>query len=161
MLTAESRLRRRSSGCSSSPRVRRLPPHDVLLAILRPLMHLGPTCEICYRQCHPARLIPKDGMLHPYLAVPLSCCHPDLFPVLELTHNHGTEDDDSFQAHSGNSEPKGYGHIGLSGERQQTRAADRIVDMLEFKPIIQSNDPAVENSLHACSAGCARCMQEI
>jgi lactoylglutathione lyase len=34
--------------------------------------------------------------------------------TLELTHNHGSEDDDSFEAHSGNTEPKGYGHIGLS-----------------------------------------------
>jgi len=32
---------------------------------------------------------------------------------LELTHNHGSEDDPDFQAHSGNSEPKGYGHIGF------------------------------------------------
>lgn len=36
--------------------------------------------------------------------------------ALELTHNWGTESDESFQAHSGNTEPKGYGHIGLSGE---------------------------------------------
>lgn len=35
--------------------------------------------------------------------------------ALELTHNWGSENDDSFQAHNGNSEPKGYGHIGLSG----------------------------------------------
>ncbi|KAK9810975.1 hypothetical protein WJX73_002729 [Symbiochloris irregularis] len=33
---------------------------------------------------------------------------------LELTHNWGTEDDDSYKAHNGNEEPKGYGHIGLS-----------------------------------------------
>ena len=35
--------------------------------------------------------------------------------ALELTHNWGSESDDSFQTHNGNSEPKGYGHIGLSG----------------------------------------------
>ena len=34
-------------------------------------------------------------------------------PVLELTHNHGTESDDSFSYHNGNTDPKGFGHIGF------------------------------------------------
>lgn len=34
-------------------------------------------------------------------------------PVLELTHNHGTENDDKFKVHDGNSEPQGFGHIGF------------------------------------------------
>lgn len=34
--------------------------------------------------------------------------------VLELTHNWGSEDDPDFQAHSGNEEPKGFGHIGFA-----------------------------------------------
>jgi len=34
-------------------------------------------------------------------------------PVLELTHNHGTETDPDFSYHNGNAEPKGYGHIGF------------------------------------------------
>jgi len=34
-------------------------------------------------------------------------------PVLELTHNHGTENDPTFSYHNGNTEPKGYGHIGF------------------------------------------------
>ena len=34
--------------------------------------------------------------------------------VLELTHNHGTEDQDDFSYHSGNEEPKGFGHICVS-----------------------------------------------
>jgi lactoylglutathione lyase len=35
-------------------------------------------------------------------------------PVLELTHNHGTENDDAFQLHTGNEEGRqGFGHIGF------------------------------------------------
>jgi len=34
-------------------------------------------------------------------------------PVLELTHNHGTEKDEKFQVHTGNSDPQGFGHIGF------------------------------------------------
>jgi lactoylglutathione lyase len=34
--------------------------------------------------------------------------------LLELTHNHGTETDASFSHHDGNSEPRGFGHIGVS-----------------------------------------------
>merc|ERR1719183_3403404 len=36
-------------------------------------------------------------------------------PVLEMTHNHGTEKDDTFQVHTGNGDPvawNGFGHIG-------------------------------------------------
>lgn len=31
--------------------------------------------------------------------------------ILELTHNHGTEDKDGFSYHDGNAEPQGFGHI--------------------------------------------------
>jgi len=34
--------------------------------------------------------------------------------LLELTHNHGTENEREFTHHNGNDEPRGFGHIGLS-----------------------------------------------
>jgi lactoylglutathione lyase len=34
--------------------------------------------------------------------------------LLELTHNHGTESDPDFSYHSGNSDPRGFGHICVS-----------------------------------------------
>ena len=34
--------------------------------------------------------------------------------MLELTHNWGTEEDDACKYHSGNEEPKGFGHLGFT-----------------------------------------------
>jgi lactoylglutathione lyase len=34
-------------------------------------------------------------------------------PALELTFNHGTEKDDTFAIHTGNTTPQGFGHIGF------------------------------------------------
>ncbi|KAL9099836.1 MAG: hypothetical protein Q9163_004712 [Psora crenata] len=48
--------------------------------------------------------------------------------VLELTHNYGTEEDDTFKANNGNSDPgKGFGHICISVDAIQA-ACQRIED---------------------------------
>lgn len=33
--------------------------------------------------------------------------------LLELTHNHGTENQPDFKHHNGNTDPRGFGHIGF------------------------------------------------
>lgn len=34
--------------------------------------------------------------------------------LLELTHNHGTENDANFSYHNGNADPRGFGHLAIS-----------------------------------------------
>lgn len=43
--------------------------------------------------------------------------------LLELTHNHGTENDPDFHYHNGNAQPQGYGHIGLSVDNVEEACA--------------------------------------
>ncbi len=48
--------------------------------------------------------------------------------ILELTHNHGTEDDISFSYHDGNKEPRGFGHIAFRVPDVQ-KACKRFEDL--------------------------------
>ena len=54
----------------------------------------------------------------------------DMFqPVLELTHNHGTEKDNDFKHYNGNEDDrKGFGHIGFLVD-DVYKACDAIRDM--------------------------------
>eukprot|EP00294_Goniomonas_avonlea_P016195 CAMPEP_0114556202 /NCGR_PEP_ID=MMETSP0114-20121206/9167_1 /TAXON_ID=31324 /ORGANISM="Goniomonas sp, Strain m" /LENGTH=332 /DNA_ID=CAMNT_0001741399 /DNA_START=10 /DNA_END=1008 /DNA_ORIENTATION=+ len=45
-------------------------------------------------------------------------------PVLELTYNHGTELDDNFHYHNGNTDPRGFGHIGFLVDDVYATCAD-------------------------------------
>ncbi len=57
-----------------------------------------------------------------------SSIHPlnTLAGVLELTHNHGTENDPSFKYSNGNSDPgRGFGHIAITVDDVQV-ACDRL-----------------------------------
>jgi len=54
-------------------------------------------------------------------------------PVLELTHNHGTESDPNFKYHNGNDEPKGYGHLGFLVDDVNAAFADMEKMGIQFK----------------------------
>eukprot|EP01125_Pyxidicula_operculata_P009078 TRINITY_DN2_c0_g1_i1.p1 TRINITY_DN2_c0_g1~~TRINITY_DN2_c0_g1_i1.p1 ORF type:complete len:331 (-),score=78.16 TRINITY_DN2_c0_g1_i1:131-1123(-) len=54
-------------------------------------------------------------------------------PVLELTHNHGTESDTNFKYHSGNEEPKGFGHLAFLVDNINDAAADLEANKVQFK----------------------------
>lgn len=53
--------------------------------------------------------------------------------ILELTHNYGTENDDGFSYHDGNSEPKGFGHICFSVPNLDEAVAHFDKNGVEFK----------------------------
>mmetsp|Transcript_54954 Transcript_54954/g.139327 ORF Transcript_54954/g.139327 Transcript_54954/m.139327 type:complete len:398 (+) Transcript_54954:38-1231(+) len=54
-------------------------------------------------------------------------------PVLELTWNHGTEHDADFRVHDGNSEPRGFGHIGFLVDDIEGTCARMEADGVQFK----------------------------
>jgi len=57
-----------------------------------------------------------------------------LWPVcLELTWNHGTEKDESFNIHDGNAEPQGFGHIGFLVDDLKQTQANLVAKGVEFK----------------------------
>jgi lactoylglutathione lyase len=41
--------------------------------------------------------------------------------IIELTHNHGTENDENYKVHNGNKEPQGFGHVCVSVDNIQVR----------------------------------------
>uniref|UniRef100_A0A6B2LD05 lactoylglutathione lyase n=1 Tax=Arcella intermedia TaxID=1963864 RepID=A0A6B2LD05_9EUKA len=51
--------------------------------------------------------------------------------VLELTHNHGTESKPEFSYHSGNTDPKGFGHLGFLVDDVQS--AQKVLSELQYQ----------------------------
>merc|ERR1712187_250734 len=52
---------------------------------------------------------------------------------LELTWNHGTENDPTFQVHDGNKQPQGFGHIGFLVDDLDAACARMDADGVQFK----------------------------
>eukprot|EP00039_Didymoeca_costata_P006430 m.90085 g.90085 ORF g.90085 m.90085 type:complete len:743 (+) comp13255_c0_seq6:75-2303(+) len=51
---------------------------------------------------------------------------------LELTHNHGTETQEDFSYHNGNSDPRGFGHIGFLVDDVYAKSEELEKDGFEF-----------------------------
>ena len=90
--------------------------------------------------------------------VPDDAHFKDLFqPVLELTHNHGTENDADFKYHSGNEEGRqGYGHIGFLVD-DVYKACDGIREMgygfkkvsrVQYEPGTRNQETSSTGSLY-------------
>ena len=60
--------------------------------------------------------------------------YPNNIPVLELTHNHGTENQDSFKYDNGNTDGRrGFGHIGFLVDDLNNTCERLLNDNVEFK----------------------------
>ena len=68
-------------------------------------------------------LDPEEAAHAPTDPIELRAWLAKLKGVLELTHNHGSEDDPDFAYHDGNSEPRGFGHICVSTPDVQAACA--------------------------------------
>mmetsp|Transcript_40415 Transcript_40415/g.130327 ORF Transcript_40415/g.130327 Transcript_40415/m.130327 type:complete len:427 (-) Transcript_40415:1612-2892(-) len=84
---------------------------DILGMDLVRAMHIpGDFTNYFFANLTPAQ---REAMADPESAEARAAVKTLWQPVLELTHNHGTEKDDAFHVHTGNSEPLGFGHIGF------------------------------------------------
>ncbi|KNC80468.1 hypothetical protein SARC_07171 [Sphaeroforma arctica JP610] len=52
---------------------------------------------------------------------------------LELTHNHGTEDDANFSYHNGNTDPRGFGHVGFLLDDVYAKTDEMLAAGVSFK----------------------------
>ncbi|CDJ56418.1 lactoylglutathione lyase, putative [Eimeria maxima] len=55
------------------------------------------------------------------------------YPCLELTHNHGTEKEESFIYHNGNDQPQGFGHIGFLTDNLDKSCDELIQQGVPFR----------------------------
>jgi len=58
-------------------------------------------------------------------------------PILELTHNHGTEDQEGPAYHTGNTDPKGFGHLAFLCDNIEKACEDLKQNNISFKKLPQ------------------------